>query len=235
MQETRIELAILSSLVNEEGYLRRAYPFLKEEYFLDYTEKVIFQLIRDYVDEYNKNPTKNILQIMLNEQTNISEDQYTEISSNIESLQNWEMDSDWLLNTTEQFCKDKAIYNALMKSIQIVDDKEGKENSGAIPDILKEALAVSFDPHIGHDYLDDSEARFDFYHTKEDKVEFDLDLFNRITKGGLSNKSLNVALAGTGVGKSLFMCHCASANLDNGKKCLIYNIGDVRRKNCRTY
>ena len=216
----RIESAILSNLIHEEGYLRRAYPFLKEEYFLDFSEKTIFQLIQKYVDEYNQNPTNNILQIMLNDYKNISEEQFNEISNSIESFQKSEMDTEWLLDATEQFCKDKAIYNALMKSIQIVDGNDKEEETGAIPEILKEALSVSFDPHIGHDYLEDFEARFDFYHTKEDKIEFDLELFNKITKGGLSNKSLNIALAGTGVGKSLFMCHCASANLDAGKNVL---------------
>ena len=220
MQEMRIESAILSNLIHEEGYLRRAYPFLKEEYFLDFSEKTIFQLIQKYVDEYNQNPTNNILQIMLNDYKNISEEQFNEISNSIESFQKSEMDTEWLLDATEQFCKDKAIYNALMKSIQIVDGNDKEEETGAIPEILKEALSVSFDPHIGHDYLEDFEARFDFYHTKEDKIEFDLELFNKITKGGLSNKSLNIALAGTGVGKSLFMCHCASANLDAGKNVL---------------
>ena len=220
MQEMRIESAILSNLIHEEGYLRRAYPFLKEEYFLDFSEKTVFQLIQKYVDEYNQNPTNNILQIMLNDYKNISEEQFNEISNSIESFQKSEMDTEWLLDATEQFCKDKAIYNALMKSIQIVDGNEKEEETGAIPEILKEALSVSFDPHIGHDYLEDFEARFDFYHTKEDKIEFDLELFNKITKGGLSNKSLNIALAGTGVGKSLFMCHCASANLDAGKNVL---------------
>ena len=216
----RIESAILSNLIHEEGYLRRAYPFLKEEYFLDFSEKTVFQLIQKYVDEYNQNPTNNILQIMLNDYKNISEEQFNEISNSIESFQKSEMDTEWLLDATEQFCKDKAIYNALMKSIQIVDGNDKEEETGAIPEILKEALSVSFDPHIGHDYLEDFEARFDFYHTKEDKIEFDLELFNKITKGGLSNKSLNIALAGTGVGKSLFMCHCASANLDAGKNVL---------------
>ena len=220
MQEMRIESAILSNLIHEEGYLRRAYPFLKEEYFLDFSEKTVFQLIQKYVDEYNQNPTNNILQIMLNDYKNISEEQFNEISNSIESFQKSEMDTEWLLDATEQFCKDKAIYNALMKSIQIVDGNDKEEETGAIPEILKEALSVSFDPHIGHDYLEDFEARFDFYHTKEDKIEFDLELFNKITKGGLSNKSLNIALAGTGVGKSLFMCHCASANLDAGKNVL---------------
>ena len=219
MNQERVELAILSNLVQEEGYMRAVYPFLKDEYFLDYEERLIFQLIKEYVDEYNKNPSKNILQIMLNEKGNISEDQFKSISQTIAGL-NGSYDNEWLVDTTETFCKEKAVYNALMKSIQIVDDQSGKEDKGMIPEILKDALSVSFDPHIGHDYLEDYEARFDFYHTKEDKLPFDLELFNKITKGGLSRKSLNIALAGTGVGKSLFMCHCASANLNDGKNVL---------------
>jgi len=212
-----IENAILGNLVYNEEYSRKCIPFLKEEYFASQTEKAVFRLIKEYVDKYNAFPSKEALAIDLSNKDGISEETFKQSKELISGLtQDKETQIDWLLDQTEKFCQDKAVYNAIMASIGILDDSSGKTSKGAIPQILSDALAVSFDTHIGHDFLEDSDTRYDFYRRKEERIPFDIDFFNKITQGGLPRKTLNIALAGTGVGKSLFMCHCAAANLTKG-------------------
>lgn len=212
-----LEKTIFSNLVFNESYGRKAAPFLKEEYFNSYQDKVIFGLINEYSLKYGKFPSQEALLIELSNKDGLSEDAFKQAKDTVEELkQDEKTDIEWLLDQTEKFCQEKAVYNAIMKSIQILDDKSGKESKGSIPQILSDALAVSFDTHIGHDFLEDSAARFEFYHTKEVRIPFDLDYFNKITQGGIPKKTLNIALAGTGVGKSLFMCHCAAGNLAQG-------------------
>tara|TARA_Y100000004_G_C8950562_1_gene428286 strand:- start:483 stop:1844 length:1362 start_codon:yes stop_codon:yes gene_type:complete len=211
-----MEKNILQHLIFNEEYARKALPFLKDIYFADITDKSIFGLVEKYFNEYNATPTKNALLVELENLNNISDEQSAEISNTIVGFQEpEEKEAEWILDKTERFCQDKAIYNAIMDSIQIIDGKS-QETEHAIPEMLSEALAVSFDNHIGHDWLDDAEKRFDFYKMKEEKIPFDLDYLNKVTKGGLSKKTLNIALAGTGVGKSLFMCHCSAANILQG-------------------
>ena len=212
-----IEKTILSGLLHNEEYIRKVIPFLKDEYFDSLDEKLLFLNIKDYMDKYNGLPTKEALRIAVEENETLNEERYKTINTIIDGLEyDAKTDIDWIVEKTEKFCQDKALYNAVRESILILDDKGSDMNRGAIPELLTKALGVSFDSNIGHDFLMDAEDRFDFYHMKEEKVKFDLDLFNKITKGGLSKKSLSIALAGTGVGKSLFMCHCAAANLMSG-------------------
>jgi archaellum biogenesis ATPase FlaH len=212
-----IENTILGNLVFNEEYARKVIPFLKEEYFTNQSDKVIYKLIKEYVDKYNAFPSKEALAIDLSNKDGVSEDIFKQSKELIGGLvQNPETKVDWLLDQTEKFCQDKAIYNAIMASIGILDDSSGKTSKGSIPQILSDALAVSFDTHIGHDFIEDASSRYDFYHTKESRVQFDLEYLNKATNGGLPNKTLNIALAGTGVGKSLFMCHCAASNLVAG-------------------
>ena len=212
-------------MVYNEDYTRKVLPFLKESYFQDTLERILFEHVKDHLEKYNKNPTVESLSIGISDRTDLSEElleNVYKILGKIKSDKDLETNIDWLKDETEKFCQDKAIYNAVMDSIHILEP-EGKRETrdrGEIPKILSDALAVSFDPNVGHDYLEDYEDRFEYYHATEDKVKFDLTNFNSITKGGLSKKSLNIALAGTGVGKSLFMCHCAAANLDAGKNVL---------------
>ena len=216
-----IENAILGNLVYSEEYSRKCIPFLKEEYFTSQDQKTVFRLIKEYVDKYNAFPSKEALAIDLSNKDGISEETFKNSKELIAGLSvDTETKIEWLLDQTEKFCQDKAVYNAIMSSIQLLDDKKTVEGKGSIPKILSDALGVSFDTHIGHDFLEDSEERFDFYHRKEEKIPFDLEYFNKITKGGLPKKTLNICLAGTGVGKSLFMCHCAASNLVNGKNVL---------------
>lgn len=216
-----IETTVLAGLLHNEDYMRRVIPFLSEEYFGDFTEKMIFKSITQYIADYNSVPTKSALKIAFDEKSNISDDQYTTIVETIEGLEyDPKTDLEWIVDKTEKFCQDKAVFNAVRESILVLDGNHDNLDKGSIPDLLTKALGVSFDQNIGHDFLEQPEDRYEFYHTKEDKVEFDLDLFNKITKGGLSRKSLSIALAGTGVGKTLFMTHCASANLMNGKNVL---------------
>ena len=216
-----IENAILGNLVFNEEYARKTIPFLKEEYFANQQDKLVFKLITEYVDKYNAFPSKEALAIDLSNKDGVSEETFKNSKELIAGLSvDAETKLEWLLDQTEKFCQDKAIYNAIMSSIQILDDKKTVEGKGSIPKILSDALGVSFDTHIGHDFLEDFEERFDFYHRKEEKIPFDLEYFNKITKGGLPKKTLNICLAGTGVGKSLFMCHCAASNLVNGKNVL---------------
>ena len=211
---------IIEGLLTSDDFLRHTKPYLKEEYFKDNTEKIIFKLVNQYIDKYNKCPNIESLQIDLSNATDISEDQFSSCSKYLSGIDPLTVvDSEWLITETEKFCQDQAVYNAIMESIQILDGK-ADISKGSIPNLLSDALAVSFDPHIGHDFLEDSDARFEFYHTKEEKIPFNLNYFNRVTKGGLSKKTLNICLAGTGVGKSLFMCHCAAANVLEGKNVL---------------
>lgn len=217
----RIEKTILSNLVFNEEFARKTLPFLKLEYFSDYTERTIFDLIDAYVKKYNKMPSKEALSIDLTNRTDVNDEQFKTCGQYVNELQVDESTQlDWLLNRTEKFCQDKAVHNAIYESIKILDDKTGEKSKGAIPQILSNALAVSFDTSIGHDFLGDYGPRYEFYHLKEKRIPFDLDYLNKITKGGLPNKTLNVALAGTGVGKSLFMCHCAASNLMAGHNVL---------------
>ena len=226
----KIETKILSHLVYDEKYLRKVLPFIKDVYFEVLTEKIIFQEIQQYMNNYDGLPSANILQIEVEKRKDISEEIFKEAVDLIQSFREEKVDQEWLLDTTEKWCKERAIYLALMESVKLADGRDKTKNREAIPSILSESLGVSFDDHIGHDYLQDAEERFEFYHKKEDKIPFDLDLFNKITKGGLPNKTLNVALAGTGVGKSLFMCHCASSCLSQGKNVLYITLEMAEEK-----
>lgn len=218
--QDRIELTILRNLIHDEEYLRKVLPFINADYFQERVEKIIFEEIVSFTQEYNKKLTSEILNIEIQNRDDLSEQEFKDISSLIEILREEETHDQWLLDATEKWCRDRAIYLALMESIHIADGKDSKKTRDAIPNILSEALSVSFDNHIGHDYLEDYEQRYESYHRKEERVPFDLDYFNKITKGGLPIKTLNVALAGTGVGKSLFMCHFASSVLLQGKNVL---------------
>ena len=215
-----VEFLVLKNLLNNNEYVRKVLPFIKKEYFEDGDNAKVFQEISDFIIKYNQQPTKEIIVIECEKRSDITEEQYRKIIKIIENLDYISVDDDWLINTTEKWCRDRAIYLALMESISLVDDSDEKKNRDAIPGILSDALAVSFDNHIGHDYILDSEGRFEYYRKREDRIEFDLEYFNKITKGGLPNKTLNVALAGTGVGKSLFMCHVASSLLLSGRNVL---------------
>ena len=216
----KIEFLILRNFLHNEQFTRKVLPFIKAEYFEDTSQKVIFEEILNFVQKYNKLATKEILSIEVENRKDINEDSFKQISNLIENLDDDPTEIDWLVSTTEKWCRDRAIYIALMESIHIADGKDEKKNRDSIPSILSDALAVSFDPNIGHDYLLDYEKRYESYHRKEEKIEFDLEFFNKITKGGLPNKTLNIALAGTGVGKSLFMCHVAASVLLQGRNVL---------------
>jgi len=215
-----IERTTLAQLVTNEQYARKVLPFMKSDYFADRTERTIFEEITKFVDKYNKIPTQTSLEIEVQGRKDLNEDEYKKVVAVIQTLSSTDVDFDWLVDTTEKFCKDKAVYNAIVEGISIIDGKDKNRGPDAIPSILTDALAVGFDNAVGHDYLVDSESRFDYYHTVEEKIPFDLEFFNRITKGGLPPKTLNIALAGTGVGKSLFMCHVAANCLSQGKNVL---------------
>ena len=216
-----IEKIIFTNLIKNEEYTRKVIPFLKSEYFSDFKDRTLFQLIDGYVGKYNTLPSAEELMINLSDKDGLSEDAFKSTAEIISELDKGDPAKlEWIVDQTEKFCQEKAIYNALMSSIQIIDDKTGKTSKGAIPQILSDALAVSFDTHIGHDFIEDAESRFEFYHKKEVRIPFNIDYFNKITKGGLPRKTLNIALAGTGVGKSLFMCHCAAANMAQGQNVL---------------
>jgi replicative DNA helicase len=216
----RIETTILRNLIFNEDYSRKVIPFIQPDYFEQKTEKVIFEEVVQFIVKYGSAITIEALSIEVENRTDLTEDQIKEIREINGSLNDAPVDKTWLLDTTEKWCRDRAIYLALMESIHIADGKDDKKNRDSIPSILSNALAVSFDNNIGHDYLQNYEERYEYYHRKEDKIEFDLEYFNKITKGGLPNKTLNIALAGTGVGKSLFMCHVASAVLLQGRNVL---------------
>jgi replicative DNA helicase len=216
----RLEHTILRNLVYNEDYSRKVIPFIQPEYFEQRSEKVVFEEIVQFIVKYNSAITKEALGIEIENRTDLSETDVKDIRDLCETLNDSIVEKQWLLDTTEKWCRDRAIYLALMESIHIADGNDGSKNRDAIPSILSDALAVSFDNNIGHDYLQNYEERYEFYHRKEDKIEFDLEYFNKITKGGLPNKTLNIALAGTGVGKSLFMCHVASSALLQGRNVL---------------
>ena len=215
-----IERTALTQLVTNEQYARKVLPFMKGDYFSDKTERTVFEEITKFVDKYNKIPTQTSLEIEVSGRKDLNEEEFKKVVAVIQTLESTDVDFDWLVNTTEQFCKDKAVYNAIVEGISIIDGKDKHRGPDAIPNILTDALAVGFDNRVGHDYLVDADDRFDFYHTIEEKIPFDLEFFNRITKGGLPPKTLNIALAGTGVGKSLFMCHMAANCLSMGKNVL---------------
>jgi replicative DNA helicase len=216
-----IETNILSQLINSESYARKVLPFLKEEYFQTITDRLLVTKIKEYMEKYNVPPSKDALYIELENTDSLSEADYSNTVSQVEQLkQDDDVNEQWLIDKTEQFCQEKAVYNAIMESIHIIDGKNKNKTKQAIPQVLSEALAVSFDNHIGHDFIEDYQQRFDFYHHKEERIPFDLDYMNRITKGGLPRKSLNIILAGTGVGKSLAMCHFAASNMMEGKNVL---------------
>jgi archaellum biogenesis ATPase FlaH len=216
VQQSRIEQTIINSLFFKEEYTRKVLPFIKEEYFGNRVEQLLFGEVFKFVEKYNNLPTKDAILIELNSRRDINEEELQHIKDYVNSIENSEADEQWLLETTEKFCKDRAVHNAVLSGIKILDGKDKKQTPEAIPHILSDALAVSFDKSVGHDYIEDAEARFKFYHTKEKRYQFDLDYMNRITKGGVPSKTLNIALAGTGVGKSLFMCHVASSYLLQG-------------------
>ena len=216
----RIETTILSNLFFNEDFTRKALPFIQADYFTNSDEQTLFTEIEKFVENYKNLPTKDTILIELGGRKDLTEEQLKNIKLLVAGANNTQVDLKWLLDATEKWCKDRAVHNAVLSGIKILDNKDQKRTPEAIPGILSDALAVSFDNHIGHDYLHDAEKRYDWYHTKEKKFKFDLDFFNRITKGGVPSKTLNIALAGTGVGKSLFMCHVASSFLTQGKNVL---------------
>jgi len=216
----QIESLILRSLVHNEKFSRKTIPFIEPDYFHDQSERIIFEEIAKYMVKYNTKPSIESLKIEIDSRLDLTEDASRSISQMFSDFDSPEVSTDWMIDSTEKWCKKQAIYNALMTSIGIANGDDKKKTEDAIPSILSDALAVSFDPNVGHDYIKDAESRFDFYHRKEEKVPFDIEYLNKITKGGLPNKTLNIALAGTGVGKSLFMCHVAAASLMQGYNAL---------------
>jgi replicative DNA helicase len=215
----RLEKTILKNLIYNEDYTRKVLPFIRSDYFSDNTEKVVFKEVFDFIQKYKTPPTHEALVINFTEKKDLTD---ATVKDAIDLLNEAHQDKEekaetnWLVDQTEKFCQDKAIYNAIMESVGILDDRNSKKSKGEIPKLLSDALGVSFDNNVGHDYIQDYDSRYDFYHQVETRVRFDLDIFNKITKGGLPNKTLNIALAGTGVGKSLFMCHCAAAAISQG-------------------
>ena len=216
----RIETKILSNLIYDENYCRKVIPFIRTDYFSERKEAILSKIIVDFFTKYNKPLTREILSIEVGNRTDINDKELADINSYVETMTHEEVNESWMMEQTEKFCKDKAVYNAILHSIKIIDGGDKVHTKDSIPSILSDALAVSFDNHVGHDYIEDSDARYDFYHRVEEKIPFDLDMFNKITKGGLSKKTLNIVLAGTGVGKSLFMCHVAAGVLTAGRNVL---------------
>jgi replicative DNA helicase len=216
----RLEQQILSRLIYDENYCRKVIPFLKHEYFSERKESVVIREISEFFTKYNKPITKEILAIEVSTRTDLNDKELGEVGTFLDTLVDVPTNDDWMLVNTEKFCKDKAVYNAILTSIRIQEGRDKTYTTDSIPSILSDALAVSFDNHVGHDYIDDANSRYEFYHRIEEKIAFDLDLFNKITKGGLSRKTLNIVLAGTGVGKSLFMCHVAAGALSAGRNVL---------------
>ena len=227
---SKVENLVIKNLLLDEEYVRKAMPFIKAEYFSDLLEKNLYNVINKYFTDYSALPTKEALEIEVGQLGNISDEQHRQTIQYIRDIDDEKSEYDWILDTTEKWCKERAIYLALMESIKIAEGNDEKRATGAIPSILSDALAVSFDNHIGHDYLQDYEERYEFYHQKEEKIPFDLEFFNKITKGGLPNKTLNIALAGTGVGKSLFMCHVASSVLLQSKNVLYITLEMAEEK-----
>jgi replicative DNA helicase len=229
----KLEQSILKNLVYNEEYLRKVLPFLKTEYFSDSVERTLFNEITSFTETYNNTPTVEALSIAIKERRNLTADEVQRCEdylSDIEKNKSAETEVQWLVDKTEKFCQEKAIYNAVLGSISILDGKDKTNDKGAIPKILSDALAISFDTTVGHDYLQDSDERYEFYHRKEERIPFDLDIFNKITKGGLPAKTLNIALAGTGVGKSLFMCHMAAGAMVQGKNVLYITLEMAEEK-----
>ena len=226
----RIETTILQNLIYNEEYSRKVIPFIEPDYFENKSERITFEQIAEFIVKYGTTITIEALNIEVDNRTDLTETEVKEIRELNGFLTNTPVDYQWLMDTTEKWCRDRAIYLALMESIQLADGDEGKKNKDAIPSILSDALAVSFDNHVGHDYLEDYEERYDSYHRKEERIQFDLDFFNKITKGGVPNKTLNIALAGTGVGKSLFMCHVASSVLLQNKNVLYITLEMAEEK-----
>ena len=217
---TKIEKVILQNLANDDVFMRKVIPFLKRDYFIDNNEKIVYDKIKNFIDEYNVIPTKDALVIASQNDKSLNEDQYKEVVELIHDLEPTDHNKDWLYKETEKFCKDKAIYNAILQSISIIDGRDKARSEDGIPQLLQDALGVCFDNNVGHDYIESADKRYEFYHRVESRVPFDLEYFNKITNGGMPNKTLNVCLAGTGVGKSLFMCHVAASVLAQGKNVL---------------
>ena len=226
----KVEFLILRNLLYNEEYLRKVIPFIEPDYFEDLLQKIVFEEISKFITQYNKLATKEILCIEVENRSDINDTSFKEVTDLIGGLEDEPSDLEWLMDTTEKWCRDRAIYLALMESIQLADGKDESKGRDAIPSILSDALSVSFDNHVGHDYLTDYEERYESYHRKEDRIPFDLEYFDKITKGGLPNKTLNVALAGTGGGKSLFMCHMASSVLLQGKNVLYITLEMAEEK-----
>ena len=229
----RLEHSILKNLIYNEEYTRKVLPFISPEYFSDATEKSVFKEVLEFVNQYKNLPTHEALVINFTEKKSLTEEQVrgaVKLLKDIDDAKNQPTETQWLIEQTEKFCQDKAIYNAIMESVSILDDKQTKRTKGEIPKLLSDALGVSFDQNIGHDYINDYDSRFDFYHKVESRIRFDLDIFNKITKGGLPIKTLNIALAGTGVGKSLFMCHVAAGCLSQGHNVLYITLEMAEEK-----
>lgn len=216
MGEVKVEQIIFENLLNDEEFFRIAIPHLEEAYFNERTEKVLFKFIKDFAEKHNKAPTKKILGLMANEYDGFTKDEFEEAANFVGTLVGKENNLEWLIGRTEQFCKDRAVYNAIMQSIQVMDGKVDNLNKEAIPSILQDALSISFNKEVGHDFYDNAEDRFNFYHAKEDRIPFRLAYFNKVTKGGLPRKTLSAILAGINVGKSLFLCDYAAAALSQG-------------------
>ena len=216
----RIERTALRNLIHNEEYSRKVLPFIKEDYFSDRLEKLLFKEIYKFITKFNALPTKEALSIEINDSKDINEDEYKKITDIISTLNPEKINLEWLVETTEKFCKDRAIHNAILGGIQIIDGKDKQHTPEYLPEMLSDALSVSFDQKVGHDYLEESKERFDFYKKKEERLELDLDFFNKITRGGIPSKTLNICLAGTGVGKTMFMTHLASSVLLQGKNVL---------------
>jgi hypothetical protein len=216
----RIEQAILSNLLLNEEYCRKVVPHLKKEYFADRKESAIASLLISLFEKYNKPVSQEIVAIEIGNMSGFTDKEIPEMQTFAKQLTHFEPNQEWLVQQTEKFCKDRAVYNAILSSIKIIDGNDKIHTQDAIPSILSDALSVCFDNHVGHDYIEDSDSRFEYYHKVEEKIAFDLDMFNKITKGGLSKKTLNIALASTGVGKSLFMCHVSAGALMQGKNVL---------------
>ena len=229
----KLEQTILKNLIYNEDYLRKVLPFLKPEYFTENTDRTLFTTINEFIQSYNKPPTIEAITLAVQERRNLTDDQVEKCKTNLQEIResaSERSEIQWLTDKTEQFCQEKAIYNAVLGSISILDGKDKSREKGAIPSLLSEALAVSFDNSVGHDYLENSDERYEFYHRHEERIPFDLDYFNKITKGGLPNKTLNIALAGTGVGKSLFMCHVAAGCMSQGKNVLYITLEMAEEK-----
>ena len=220
VQQSRIENTIISSLFFNEDYTRKVLPFIKEEYFGNRVEQLLFGEVFKFVEKYNNLPTKDAILIELNSRRDINEEELQHLKDYIVGVENTDSDEQWLLETTEKFCKDRAIHNAILGGIQILDGKDNRHTPEYLPELLSDALSVSFDQKVGHDYLQESKERFDFYKKKEERLELDLEFFNKITRGGIPSKTLNICLAGTGVGKTMFMTHLASSILLQGKNVL---------------